>query len=140
MGSWIRCKRCGEYIPSKQFEEHECGLPLPEESTPLKLFSHKEMLDYLIEHPSEIEVGMQILVKEFPVFRGRIDLIGRDKDKRLCLIEVAHRSKQWNAYWTRKLRRYRTYLMQLAYQLFLIRDLEVRLLLKKTGKPTEDVL
>jgi len=136
---WVKCKGCGEYVPLKDWpDKHICGTPSPKEVDLSKL-THRQMLDYFVEHQDQIEVGMQIIMSELPIFRGRVDLVGRDKDQTLCLIEIAHRSKCDRAFWIRKLHKYGDYLRQMGKQIYGIQDVPVRLLLKHSGKPTEDV-
>lgn len=137
--AWVRCERCGEYVPLKDYPNgHVCGVPVKEE-VDLQRLSHAEVLDWYMLHSEEIEPNMVILMKELPIFRGRIDLVGRDKDGVICLIEIVHRSRWARASWIKKLKKYRSYLRHMGSQIFYVKGLKVRLLLKRTGHITEDV-
>ena len=97
------------------------------------------MLDYYYENPEEIEKGLYNMMKEVGVFRGRIDLVGRDKNEKLCLIEVVHRSHYDNQFWKKKLWRYRCALRNMGTQIYRCNSLDVRLLIKRPERETQDV-
>jgi RecB family endonuclease NucS len=135
----VKCDKCGAYIPLKDYPHgHACGVPI-NENVDLSKFSHKQVLNYYYEHAEEIEPKMVMLIKELPIFRGRIDLVGRDKNGIICLIEVVHRSKWDRKAWIKKLQVYRSHLRSMGQRIFQQKDLKVRLLLKKSGGKTEDV-
>jgi RecB family endonuclease NucS len=49
---------------------------------------HKSLVNLLYGNPFKIEKYFQPLVKEFAFGHGRIDIIGRDRNAVLCLVEV----------------------------------------------------
>ena len=104
-----------------------------------KALTHKQVLDYYYQNPNEIEKGLHSIMKEVSVFRGRIDLVARDKNEKLCLIEVVHRSHYDNQYWKKKLCRYRCALRKMGEQIYRCNNLEARLLIKHPGCETQDV-
>lgn len=137
--AWVKCEGCGQLIPLKDWgKNHVCGVPVKEE-VDLDKLSHKEVLEYYMLHPEEIEPGMTLILKELSIFRGRVDLVGRDKTGIVCLIEVVHHSNWDRASWIRKLQKYRSHLRRVGTLVFHHDDLKVRLLLKRSGKSTEDV-
>jgi len=75
---------------------------------------HKQLLDYYFEHPEEIEEGFKSLFKEFGVGKGRVDLVGIDKNKNLCLVEIKTSDKTWQNP-EKQIARYRNQLKQLLY-------------------------
>jgi len=52
---------------------------------------HKDLIDFYFSHPWEIEEGFRPIFKEFGIGHGRVDIIGVDKDRNLCLVEVKTR-------------------------------------------------
>lgn len=52
---------------------------------------HKQMVNNLIKHPDLIEKGVYLFYKEFGMGRGRVDLIGLDKEKNIVIVEVKTR-------------------------------------------------
>jgi len=136
---WVRCEKCGDIVPLKDWpQNHTCGVPAKKE-VDLTRLSHKQVLDYYYEHTEEIEPKMIILLKELPIFRGRIDMVGRDQQGVICLIEIVHRSKWDRASWIKKLHKYGGYLKKMGIQIFGVHNLKLRLLLKRSGHETEDV-
>lgn len=101
--------------------------------------SHRQVLEYYVENPGEIEQGLHNIIMELWVFKGRVDLVARDKKEKVCLIEVIHRSHYDRQFWIGKLRRYRASLREMGRAIFKVDNIEFRLLLKKTGRPVEDV-
>lgn len=55
---------------------------------------HKTIVNYFHMHPYKIESRFRSIQKEFSLGHGRIDLIGRDKDGTLCLVEVKTRDSE----------------------------------------------
>jgi len=55
---------------------------------------HKTFVNYLYENPYMIERRFRPLFKEFPLGRGKVDIIGKDKDGVLCLVEVKTRDSE----------------------------------------------
>lgn len=55
---------------------------------------HKTMVNYFHAHPYKIEPRFRSIQKEFSLGHGRIDIIGRDKDGTLCLVEVKTRDSE----------------------------------------------
>ena len=49
---------------------------------------HTEMINHCMMYPEEIEAGLKLYYKEIGMGRGRVDLVGVDKDGNLCIIEV----------------------------------------------------
>jgi len=50
--------------------------------------NHKELVDYLFEHPDKIEEGFRCVFKEFWFGKGRIDILGVDKNGVVTTVEV----------------------------------------------------
>jgi RecB family endonuclease NucS len=139
--AWWICPKCGVAIPFKDMFKHKCNVET-EVKPNLDSSTHKDVVEYYALNPSEIEKGMIILYKEFPVLRGRIDLVGRDSEMRMCLIEVVHRSHMDRSYWIKRLRQYQTYLRNIWLNIFHLPSDKLpkfRLILKYTNKPTEEV-
>jgi hypothetical protein len=55
---------------------------------------HKALVSYLYTNPYSIERHFRPLFKEFSLGHGRIDIIGRDKDGVLCLVEVKAKDEE----------------------------------------------
>ena len=137
--SWVKCPKCNQTVPYEDWpNKHKCGVKDDETLNFLNL-SHKEALQYYCDNPKEIEPGLIILFKELPIYRGRLDLVGRDKNGGICLIEVVHRSKWDRNAWISKLHSYNKYLTRMGEVLFKVQRQSYRLLLKHSGKLTEDV-
>ena len=106
-----------------------------------KSMTHKEVLEYYLNHPDDIENGLRIKQKEAPILRGRIDLLAIDKHQKICFIEVVHRSHCSRAYYEGKLRSYR------LQALWLVRIITkskqetntIRLIIVKPNKSVIDV-
>ncbi|NIW50876.1 MAG: DUF91 domain-containing protein [Candidatus Korarchaeota archaeon] len=49
---------------------------------------HKSLVNFFCREPDKIEPRFRVLQKEFSLGRGRIDIIGRDKDGNICLVEI----------------------------------------------------
>jgi len=54
--------------------------------------NHTQLVRYYHSNPEEIEVGFRVFFAEFGVGRGRIDLLGVDKQRNLCVVEVKVKS------------------------------------------------
>jgi hypothetical protein len=52
------------------------------------------MVNYFFNHPYKIEPRFRTLRKEFSLGNGRIDIIGRDKDAVVSLIEIKTRDSE----------------------------------------------
>lgn len=52
---------------------------------------HKDLINFYFSNPWEIEEGFRPIFKEFSIGHGRVDIIGVDKDRNLCLVEVKTR-------------------------------------------------
>jgi hypothetical protein len=137
MSAVVKCEKCGEYIPFKQWP-HNCGVP-QKVGVNFKALTHKQVLDYYCENPDEIEQGLHSIMKEVGVFRGRIDIVARDKNQKLCLIEVVHRSNCDHQFWKKKLSRYRCALRTMGTRIYRCNNLDIRLLIKRPGRETQDV-
>lgn len=77
---------------------------------------HKRLLDYYFEHPEAIEKGFQPLFKEFGVGNGRVDIIGVDKNKNICLVEIKTSNKTWQDP-QKQIAHYRSQLKKLLYHM-----------------------
>jgi len=137
---FIRCKECGESFDNfGAYRRHLLTRHTKVEGIGwLMEADHKEIVDYIQRNPQIIEPGMRIIARELPLLRGRADLVGRDRQGRLCLIDVT-RSK----YLKRKkeqLKRYRGYLRSLGSRLFNVSAKEViRLIIFEPGKEPLEV-
>jgi len=49
---------------------------------------HKTLVNELYMNPNRIESKFRSLFKEFSIGHGRIDIIGKDTNGNLCLVEV----------------------------------------------------
>ncbi|RLF76007.1 endonuclease NucS [Thermococci archaeon] len=69
-----------------------------EDSEELTLMgSEAEMRDYIFENPEVIEEGFKVLFKEKPIKHGIVDLLGRDKDGNLVVLELKRRRADLHA-------------------------------------------
>lgn len=71
----------------------------------LLVMDHKSLIDYFYANPWEIESHFIILKKEFGLGDGRIDIIGRDKHRTICLVEIKTRDSEIKQ-GTRQMKRY----------------------------------
>lgn len=55
---------------------------------------HKTLVNYLHSHPFKIEPGFRSRKKEFSFGRGRIDIVGLDRNGDICLVEVKTHDKE----------------------------------------------
>ena len=78
--------------------------------------AHKDIVKHFYEYPQELEKGMEAVGYEVGVFRGRIDLILRDSQGKLCLLDVSTSKNQGNK--IDQLRRYSRNLKWLANNVF----------------------
>ena len=53
---------------------------------------HDELVNHLMDNPDEVEEGVRIYFKEFGMGKGRVDLVGLDKEQNLVLVEVKTRT------------------------------------------------
>jgi hypothetical protein len=99
---------------------------------------HADAIKFYGQNPEQIEKGLRILAEEIGVFRGRIDLVGVDRDKNLVIIDVTS-----GADWKRKgeqLRRYRKNIEWMAKKIFGLRESpRIRLLVVKPRDYVRDV-
>ena len=141
--AWFRCVICGQMIPlgeaRRHTQAHYTGSKLVEHAPSLEGKSHSEALKFIAEDPWLIEAGMRLVFRELPIFKGRVDLVTRDKDGRICLIEFVHRSHKPKAYWVKKLGAYRGHLRRMAQALFDRKDFSARCLLVKPNLEVEEL-
>lgn len=138
MSAVIKCQGCGEYVSFKGWpQNHKCGFPTPKDVN-FKTMSHRQVLDYFLDNPEEIERGLHDMLKEVSIFRGKVDLIGRDKNDCLCLIEVVHKSNYDRQSWIKKLQKHRSSLRSME-PIYKCKNLQMRILLKRPLHPVEDV-
>ena len=99
---------------------------------------HGEAVRFYYRNPQAIEKGMRAVGVEVGVFRGRIDLILRDSQGRLCLVDVTTGKDTKRK--VEQLRRYRKYLKWLANQVFNCKLKEpIRLFVIKPGDYIKEV-
>jgi len=117
MSASAKCPICGVYVDLDDYWPHialcEKGIaPSPKtrrNPSRFKWMTHKQVLDFYELNPFEIEEGLSIKAKEVAILRGRIDLVGIDKNQLTCFIEVVHRSHYDQTYWEKKIRSYKTH-------------------------------
>ena len=71
---------------------------------------HKSLVNFFCREPDKIEPRFRVLHKEFSLGKGRIDIIGRDKDGNFCVVEVKTRDSEIHS----GKRQTRKYQLQLA--------------------------
>jgi len=49
---------------------------------------HKDLVDFYFVHPEKIEKGFRTAFKELGIGHGRVDIVGVDKNRNLCVVEV----------------------------------------------------
>ena len=59
--------------------------------------SHREIEEKLIYHPELIEEGVKIVYREAGLGRGRVDLLGVDREGNLVIVEVKTREPSFEA-------------------------------------------
>lgn len=59
--------------------------------------SEAEMRDYIFENPEVIEEGFKAISKEKPIKHGIVDLLGRDRDGNLVVLELKRRRADLHA-------------------------------------------
>jgi hypothetical protein len=57
-------------------------------TTNVRSVTEAQVRDYLYTHMSLIEDGLRPIMKEFPTKEGRVDIVARDKDDTLVVVEV----------------------------------------------------
>lgn len=72
---------------------------------------HKDFVNELYSNPSKIEPAFRSIFKEFSVGHGRIDLVGKDRNGNLCLVEVKLKDKEIPSARV-QIRKYRSQLLQ----------------------------
>jgi RecB family endonuclease NucS len=55
---------------------------------------HKSLVNYFSTNPYKIEPRFRTLQKEFSLGHGRIDIIGKDRNGNICLVEVKTRDSE----------------------------------------------
>jgi len=78
--------------------------PIGKYTIDFKTMSHKKVLNYFKQNPSEIEANMRIVDQETFIGHSRVDLIGIDINLKTCFIEVVHKSHYHEAHWEQKIR------------------------------------
>ena len=135
-----RCERCGIYVPFKKGKKHRCNSPPVKPS--LSDLTHEQLLDYYALNPDEIEKGLTIVYRRYPLYKSRIDFIATDSKRNVCLIHIKHRSHRINKHYERKLIKQRGHLKQLLSLILhtkqTIPTLIIRLLLVIPEKPVID--
>ena len=103
-------------------------------------FKHDEAVQFYKLNPAFIEDGLHIIGTEISVFRGRIDLIGIDRERRLILIDVTD-GHEWKQK-TSQLKTYAKSIMWMGSQIFgLMQDdmPKIRLLVVKPNDYVKDL-
>jgi RecB family endonuclease NucS len=72
---------------------------------------HDAFVNELYSNPGKIEKNFKVLFKEYSFGRGRIDIIGKDKNGNLCLVEVKMKNSEINSA-KNQIRRYRSQLLR----------------------------
>lgn len=135
----LNCPGCGKHHATYK-EYFACWTShLPSEAkggaTPV---DHNDAIKYYKLNPTEIENGLRILASEIGIFRGRIDLIGVDKNQNLVIIDVTAGYD-----WQRKslqLQRYKRNIEWMARKIFGLQDPPpMRLLVVRPGHYVKDV-
>ena len=133
------CPGCGK--PYTNYKEYfACWTShLPSESKGgLPPLDHNDAIKYYKLNPTEIENGLRILASEIGIFRGRIDLIGIDKNQNLVVIDITAGHD-----WKRKslqLQRYKRNIEWMAHKIFGLQDPPLmRLLVVRPGHYVKDV-
>lgn len=103
-----------------RYSQEETILDAPKE--------HALAVNYYKRNPNLLEDGLRILASEVGVFRGRIDLLGADKEGNLVIIDI---TKAWERNRkTNQLTRYRRNIEWMATRVFGITTLpKIRLIL-----------
>ncbi len=73
---------------------------------------HNMFLNEVYANPDRIEKNFRVLLKEYSIGRGRIDIIGKDKTGNLCLVKVKMRDSEINSA-KNQIRRYQSQLIRL---------------------------
>jgi len=118
LSSSFFCINCAEYFPIKEQEKHS---HLDVKYIPdFEKMAHPQLLDYFQFNPDAIEKGLRIIYREFEIGHGRVDLIGRDKNNKVCLIEIetSRSTKEWQ----KKARKYKRFIHNL-FDLFYLSNI-----------------
>lgn len=134
----IKCAKCDVYISYSEWRNntHKCGVIVTHQPSEL---TRKQALDYYQDDVSQIETGLVLLFREYPVFRGKVDFVARDKNQILCLIMIANKSHKTLAYWEARLRTYKAHFKLTASRLFKIDPPQIRMLLVKTSREVLEI-
>jgi len=137
---YIRCKDCGEGFKSfREYRRHLLTVhPKDDMDNFLALEDHDAIVDFLARNPWFLGKRMRLVAKELHVLRGRIDLVLRDGEGNLCLVDVTRgkdlkRKKE-------QLRRYREYVRRLGSRLYGVQvKRSIRLFIIQPGKQPLEV-
>ena len=92
---------------------------------------HDVMVEAIKTRPELVEKGLRIVDKEVAIWKGRVDLIGIDSNRRLCVIDVTL-GKSISCK-KRKMLQYRFWLQRLAMRVFGLERPLVRLFIATPG-------
>lgn len=110
----LKCPKCGkEHTTYKDY--FKCWTSHLS-ATAMKPLTHSELIRHYYLNPQAFEKGMASVGCEVGVFRGRIDLILRDREGRLCLVDITTGKNIDRK--VEQLDRYRKNLKWLANQVF----------------------
>lgn len=86
-------------------QAHLVSYYLAEDSKDLEVTGHeKDMAEMVYKHPELIEKGFRPTVREYSTSKGFIDILGKDKDGALMVLELKSRKAGTNA--VKQLKRY----------------------------------
>jgi len=99
---------------------------------------HDEAVKFYKEYPQEIEDGFRVVGIEVGVFRGRIDIVGFDRNGNLTIVDVTQGKDMKRK--IQQLRKYRNNLKWIAREIFRINlPDKIRLLVIELGKGTREI-
>lgn len=98
---------------------------------------HDDAVKYYQHNPSAIEDGLRILASEISVFRGRVDLIGVDRKKNICIIDVTN-GRDWKRK-IKQLKRYKGGLRWIGRHIFGVNSPKMRIIVVKPNDYVKDV-
>lgn len=113
-----KCPTCCEYYGLREYYSHVnlcngSADPKNKEEMDFNKMTHEQAIDYYFNNPNLIEDGLKIKQKEVTILRGRIDLLGIDKNRKICFIEIIHKSHYDRAYYEKKIKAYRSHILTL---------------------------
>lgn len=93
--------------------------------------SDRKIVHYYFENPQKIEKSMASVFEMFPVGKGGIDLVMRDVNQNICLVEVARSSHWSDKQVAAKLYRYNEHLRLVGIRMFHLHpdNFKIRLLI-----------